>query len=216
MFRPGLWCKPLAAVLLSLLSAAVAHAHVPIVHGRLVDLVARSDLVVIGTVQGVNPVSARFVDTQIKIEQVVVGTALQKPVTFRGPTRFAPGERYVFFLRRAGSGLESLQASGTVFPATPADDAAYRHAVLGVRRALHLDPSLQAGGMLQALIPALSAGAPPLRYHAALEIGALTEHGHELSPAERQAVQRLLADAATDPVLRPLLAHLVRQGGTPP
>jgi len=58
------------------------------------------------------------------------------------------------------------------------------------------------------IIPALSATAPPLRYHAILELDALAHHG--LSEPERQSLERLSTDPTTDPAIRPLVTSLLR------
>jgi hypothetical protein len=197
--------------LLALALAGAAQAHLPVLRGRLVELVQQSDAVIIGTAERVEPRGPRLVDTVVRVTQVVLGAPLPETITFRGPTRFAPGQRYVFFLRHQGSGFEGMQASGTVFPATPADDAAYRRTVTAIAAALHGDPSRQADAVRAALIPALSAHAPPLRYHAALELAALAAGGHGPTPHEQRTLERVLARPDTDPALRPVLTPLLRE-----
>jgi hypothetical protein len=176
--------------------------------GKLVELVQRSAVIVIGTVEQVQPVDTRLSDTVVRVEQAVIGDPPPSALTFRGPTRFAPGGRYVFFLRRTDSGFEGVQESGTIFPATSADDGLYRRTIEALHGALQLEPAARVAAVRAALIPALSASAPPLRYHAALELSALAQDGHGPTDAERRMLSRLLADADTDPALRPLLSSL--------
>jgi hypothetical protein len=200
------------AVLLALLvSAAAARAHVPVLRGRLVEVVTRSDLIVIGTARHVRPSGNRLLDTDIDIEHVLVGTAPGPRLSFRGPTRFAAGERYAFFLRRMGTDFEGVQGPGTLFPARRADDAEYRRTVTGIRAALQMDVTLREDAMRRVLIRALAAAVPELRYHAALELEARSHHGEQLQPTDRAALAKLLAEPTADPLLRPLLADLVRE-----
>lgn len=200
-----------AALVVALVASAVpVAAHVPVLRGKLVELVQRSTVIVIGTVEQVQPVDTRLTDTVVRLEQGVIGDPPRSALTFRGPTRFAPGGRYVFFLRRTDAGFAGVQEAGTIFPATSADDGLYRRTIEALQHALQLDAALRVAAVRAALIPALSAAAPPLRYHAALELSALAEDGHGPTDAERQTLGLLLADPATDPALRPLLSALAQ------
>jgi hypothetical protein len=209
----GFGRSPLACLVsaLALALAGVAQAHVPVLRGRLVELVRHCDTVVIGTAERVEVHGPRLIDTAVRVKHVLLGSWQPAIVTFRGPTRFAPGQRYVFFLRHGISGFEGIQESGTVFPAAPADDAIYRRTVTAIAHALHTDPSQQTDALRAALIPALSAHALPLRYHAALELAALAEGGHGPTRRERRDLQRVLARPDTDPALRPVLTQLLRE-----
>jgi len=200
---------PFASLLVAglLLAAQPSAAHVPQLRGRLIDLVAQSDVVLIGTVTEVRPTASRWHDTTMRVEQRLIGDAPDAVVTFRARPRVAPGQRFVFFLRRAGSNLECVQLSGTVFPAPAGDDAVYRATITAIGQALRLPAADRAAAMGAALIPALSAAAPPLRYHAVLELGALAHHG--LSESQRRALERLAADPTTDPDIRPVLTSLI-------
>jgi len=199
-----------AITLLGLFVAVPATAHLKIVQGRLIDLVQRSDAIVIGTVSDSRAAGPRWADVTVKIDRVLAGRSNTPTAVVRSPTGLAPASRYVLFLRRVGLNWESLAPSGTVFATQAHDDAAYQQAVAALRRALRRPPAARIAALRAALVPALSASAPPLRYHAALELRALTHAGHPLQSRERQRLERILADTRTDPALRPLLAGLLR------
>ena len=196
------------AGLLVLLLARPGAAHVPILHGRLIDLIRRSDVIVLGTAEQVKPAGARFIDTDLSVEDTFTNAPPEQTLTFRGPSGIAPGERYVVFLQRTASGFESIQPSGTLFPSRPADDAGYRDAVTSISQALRGDAAQQVAVVRAALIAALSASAPPLRYHAALELAALAHDGYGPTEAEQQRLTTLLASPTVDPALRPLLTSI--------
>jgi hypothetical protein len=198
--------------LLALFAAAAprpAAAHIPALHGRLVDLIRRAEIIVLGTAHQVTPVSTRVVDTTVAVDEVLTGAAPAGTITFRGPSGVATGERYVVFLRRAGSDLESIQPSGTLFPSRREDDEGYRRAIRAIAQALRGDPATQVPDLRAALIDALSASAAALRYHAVLGLSALAKDGHGPTGPERQKVNELLASPSCDPALRPLLSHIV-------
>jgi len=198
-----------------MIASLPATAHIQLLRGKLLDLVQRSDLVVIGTADKVTPVGTRLVDTTVTIARVLNGTTAEKHLRFRGPTRFAPGERYVFFLRRTPEGVVGAQDAGTVFPCATADDALYRTTIQALQRALRSDLATRPDSVRAALIPALTANPPPLRYNAALELSALAHAGHPPNAAERAHIEKLLHDPTTDPTLEPLLTELVRLAATP-
>jgi hypothetical protein len=202
----------LPLLLLAMLPARVAVAHIPQLRGRLIDLVGRSDLIVIATVENTKRIDTRLNETTARVEARLAGDTQDARLTFRSQPRFATGRRVVVFLRRTGSGFECVQASGTVFPARPEDDASYRDAVEAIRQALRADEAGRAARLRAALIPALSASAPPLRYYALLDLASLTHHG--LTEAERRALEGVLADASTDPAIRPVIASLLKGAGT--
>jgi len=197
-----------AAYLLSA-AASPARAHIPELRGKLVDLVRRSDVIVIGTVQRCDAVKARVTNTTLSVDQTLVGQVSEPNLSFRGPTRFAPAGRYVFFLRRTASGFEGIQSSGSAFPSRTEDDAAYRQTIGTIREALRAGAEQQLTALRSAMIAALSASASALRYHAALELAALAHHA-ELTAAEHDALERLGASPATDPALRPLISTLLQ------
>jgi hypothetical protein len=193
---------------LALLVAGPASAHIPSLHGRLIDLIRRSDVIVLGTADKLQPVGARLVDVALTVDAVIVGTAPEGKLIFRGPIGMAPGERYVVFLRRSSSGFESVQPSGTIFPSRREDDADYRRSISSINQALHRDPAQQVDAVRAALIATLSASAPPLRYHAALELAALVEDGHAPTDSERQRLAAVLTSPTLDPALRPMLTAI--------
>ena len=194
------------ALLVSL--AQPAAAHIPPLRGRLIELVSQSDLIVAGTVEDVAPLAGRDSDTTVRVEARLLGESANPGLTFRAHSRFAPGQRFVFFLRHRDGGIECVQLSGTVFPARPEDDAAYREVVTGIARALRLGEGEREAALAAALIPALTAASPPLRYHAVLELAALAHHG--LTTAEQHALAHLMADPAADPAIRPIVTEILR------
>jgi len=201
----------LGVLLLALaFSAAPAAAHIPQLRGRLTELVSQSDLVIIGTVAQTRAVDVRHNDTTVRVEGRLIGDVQDPVITFRAAPYFAPGKRFVFFLHREGGGLECVQPSGTLFGARPADDPTYRETVTAVRRALPRPDAERTAALRAAMIPALSAAAPPLRYHAVLELAELSPQG--LSPAERRSLEHLLADPATDPAIRPIVSRVLARG----
>jgi hypothetical protein len=187
-----------------------ATAHVPPLAGKLVDCVARSDLVVAGTVERIVDVKTRMVETTVRIERIISGEVRAERVTFHGSARFAPRERYVVFLRRRGGGFEGVQGAGTLFTSRPEEDAVYERTVVAIAQALRAAPPVHADQLRLALIPALRKSPPPLRYHAALELGALAHHG-ALSAESRRALEDTAGDAGLDPALKGLVATLLRE-----
>ncbi len=188
--------------------AQPAAAHVPELRGRVIDLVAQSDLIVVGTVENVRPDAARLNVTTVRVEGQFIGETTDAILTFRARRRFATGRRFLFFLRRAGASLECVQPTGTVFPARPVDDAAYRDTTTAIQRALGAPVADRPAALRAAISSALSAPPPQLRYHAVLELAALAHQG--LTESERQSLARLVADPATDPAIRPIVASILR------
>jgi hypothetical protein len=195
------------------LAAQPAAAHVPELRGRLVDLVSRSELIVTGTVEAVRTVDTRRFDTTLRVDRVLLGETKDRTVAFRGGPRLAPGKRYVVLLRRAGPALECIQPSGTVLPARPEDDEAYGKTIAAIEGALRRPENERAAALRTVLIPVLSSSVPPLRYYALLDLSARAHSG--LSAADRQSLERLLADPATDPVLRPIVTGLLNKADEP-
>jgi hypothetical protein len=188
-----------------------AAAHLPVLQGKLVDLARRSDLVVVGRVKNVAQINSRVVDTVIEVNGLLVGESAPE-VRFRGRTRFAPGEHYVFFLKSNDDAIEGLQPSGTLFPiGSPQEEEGYRSVVIGIRNS-PADESKPSPALRAALIAALSAPAKELRYHAALELSAIAHHIDKLDPAERANLEALASNPATDPVLLSLLHELLHAG----
>jgi hypothetical protein len=210
--KPGTTWARRAVPLLIIFCAQSAAAHIPQLRGRLIDLVGQSDLVVVGTVDSVSAVDTRLKSTTVRVEGNLVGAAPERRLTFRGRARFAPGRRFVFFLRRSGAGFECVQPSGTQFPSRPEDDAAYRDAVTAIQRALAVPVADRASALRAAMIPALSAGAARLRYYAVLELASLAHHG--LTEPERRALEQLAADPESDPAVRLLVKDLAGAGAS--
>lgn len=198
-----------AALLLSLLIAVAqpGHAHVPQLRGRLADLVGQSDLVIVGTVEQASTVAGKTKRTTARVDEVLIGAPPGPSLTFEGPARF-PAGRFVFFLRRDGAGFDCVQPSGTPFPASAPDDALYRQTITGVKDALRGPEDVRVAALRAALIPALSASAPALRTHAALELANLAHH--PVTQSERESLERIAADPTTDPGIRSVAETLLR------
>lgn len=203
--------RTVALLALACFSARV-QAHIPVVHGRLIDLVQRSDLIVIGTAGDVRQGAGKS-DTDVAVDAVITGHAAGATLTVHGPGAFAPGQRYVFFLRHTAAGVENVAPAGSVFPALPGPDAVYRQTILAVVQALRATGEARVHALRAALIPALSASATELRYHAALELAALSHGEHALSSEERAALAALQAAQTTDPAIKPLLTAALQPSG---
>jgi hypothetical protein len=200
-------CIGLLAVALLLPAPSFGHVQTP--RGRLVDVIQRSDVILIATIEASSELSPRLCDTTASVARVLRGGPITSTLSFRAPTGLATGQRYVMFLRREGTVFVSLAPSGTVFPVTPADDAAYEGAVNGIGAALTADESARVRALQAALVSALSAPSRELRYYAALDLAALDHGGHRLSDGERERLASLLRQDDTDPALQPLLGALV-------
>jgi len=203
----------MAASLALLLLAAPAAAHLPQLRGRLIDLATQSDAIVLATVERSVSAAPQRNETTVRVERWLAGAATDEHVTFTAGPRFAAGQRYVFFLRRDPAGFTCLQPSGTVFASRPQDDRAYSEAIASIRAAGFADGELRAVLLRHAMIAALAAPAPALRFHAVLELAALAQHG--VSDSERRAIERLLGDPATDPTIRPALTSLLAASSPP-
>jgi len=192
--------------------ATPAAAHVPQLRGRLIDLATQSDVIVFATVEQ----SSRTREgnaTTIRVDRWLAGAASDQTVVFIGGPRVAPGERYVFFLRREPGRLTCLQPTGTVFASRPQDDRAYTDAIAAIRAAVASSEDVRAVALRTAMIGALTAPAPVLRFHAVLELAALAHDG--FPERERRALERIAADPSTDPAIRPALTSLLATAETP-
>jgi len=201
-----------AAGILLVVTARYAGAHLPLLHGHLVDLVQRSELILIGTVVRTRELGPRSMETGVRVDRVLAGRLAEPTLNFRGAVRFGPELRYMFFLRRASVGFECVQEPVSVFPAPPADDALYQRVVGDIAAAARVESPARAERLQAALLPALTASAAPLRYEAALDLAALVDRQHSLRASERTAVKQLLASPGCDPALQALLAPLVKEG----
>lgn len=203
------WRWALLAILALVVVVPDADAHLPVLRGRLVELVQQSEMIVAAKVKQTQPAGEPESTTEIAVERVLRGHAAEPTLSFRGAIHVAPGARYVFFLRRSGAVVECVQPSGVVFPALPQDDAVYGATIVAIGEALQADDRSRELKLRAALVPALSADAAALRYNAALELASMSAHGPPLGDGERARLERLLADPHTDPALRPLLSPLV-------
>ena len=193
-----------------MLASAPAAAHLPVLRGKLLELVQRSDLIVIGTADRVVPVGTSLVDTTVTIAQVLAGATDGEAAHVSGSDAFRAGGALRVLPASHAERFRRQQDAGTVFPCTPADDAIYRSTIQGLSRALRSDLATRPDAVRAALLPALGAQPAPLRYHAALELRALAQAGHPPNAAERARIEQLLRDPSTDPALQPLLQALVR------
>ena len=177
----------------------------------VIDLATRSDVIVIATVEQSKSLGSAPPNTRVRVERWLAGAATEPTLAFSGGPRVAPGARYVFFLGRDGATLACLQPNGTVFPVHAGDDRAYADAIAAIRAARGADETVRAIALRNAMIAALSAPAPALRFHAVLELAALAHDG--FPERERRALERILADPTTDPSLRPVLATILAGSG---
>jgi hypothetical protein len=203
--RVHLWLQ-----LLIILPAAPAAAHIKALRGHLIDIVGRSDVVVIAVVTQPASASATGEEISFDVVEVVLGDLTDGALKARTSARLVAGERQVVFLKREAAGYRCTQPSGTRFPATLADDGDYRRVVVAVAAALRLPDEEQIRALRAALIPALRAASMPLRYHAALDLSSLSHEGHDLSPEERKQIEAVRSAADADPTLRPILDALLR------
>jgi hypothetical protein len=201
-----------AVAALLLTASGAAQAHLQILRGRLVDAVQRSDLVVIGRVQRAQASGARTMVVTVQVDATLQGGKADTPLVVHSPSGLAPGQRYVLFLERSVGGWRSVAPSGTLFPARAEDDSGYERAVVSIRAALDVPVDGRLSALRAALIDALSASAPALRYYAALDLVGIGHGKHSLSASERAALAHALDAPGADPNLRPLLSPLLQPG----
>lgn len=210
--------RPLAvAVLLALATAVVASpaaAHINMLRGHLIDLVRNSDVVIVGVVTVPASLSPSGKDLEIDVVDTIRGEISESSLTAQTQARLVAGERQIIFLKRQATGFHCVQPSGTRFAATPRDDADYRRAVKAIAAALRLPEARQIQALRAALIPALQAKSKPLRYHAALDLAALSHDGHDLTSEERINVGKVRAAPGFDPALAPVIDSLLREPTT--
>jgi hypothetical protein len=202
--------------LIVLIAASAAPAHINALRGRLVDLVHRSDVVLVGIVTVPASLSSSGKDLRIEIIETIHGKLDEKAITAATQARLIQDERQIIFLKREGTGFRCVQPSATRFPATPEDDTDYRRAVEGIAAALRLPQEEQLHALRAALIPALQAKSMPLRYHAALELTALNHEGHQLTAEEHAAIDKIRNAPDFDPALAPIVDGLLRKAATKP
>ena len=200
---------PIFISLASALVAASATAHLQPLRGQLIDLIQRSDLVVIASVQSIAPLGTRKADVHVKIQSVILGKPPAASLSVRSFNDFGPDDRVVLLLHRTGKDWESVAPSGVVFACAQPDDSGYRATIQAVNAALHRPPAKRADAVRAALIPALTASAEALRYQAALELVALAHDGHGPTDRERRKLQELIGSARLDPALQPLISNLL-------
>lgn len=180
-----------------------AAAHLEFASGRLLDLAARADSVVLARVVRLEPTQGSL--RRIVVDDVRDAAGAQQLDSLQAPQRMALeiGATYLFFVDAARPQARVLQPEGTVLR-IGADGAASLAAVERLRAALRLDD----GAIAAALIDLLSAAEEELRWHAALALLDWRHPGHSLAPAERQRLQSLLSSENFDPGLRTLLQPL--------
>jgi hypothetical protein len=206
----GTWRRLVACavIALAIVQPTSIAAHLQPLAGRLVDLVRRSDLVVVGVITrpgGPSPDAT----LQIEIEKIFLGAVEEKSLEVRCAARLGVGERHVVFLTVHPEGFLCAQSARSRFPASAVDDADYERTLRALANALRLPEAKRIPALRAALIPALRASAMELRYHAGLELVALNHPDHPLNPEERQAIAAIRNDTHLDPALRLLLERLL-------
>jgi len=200
-------------ILLLAFATVPAAAHLNALSGHLIDIVAQSDVAIVGVVTKPASLSPGGKELTIDVGSVLLGELTEKTLKAQTSVRLAMGERQVIFLKREPFGYRCVQPSGTRFQAAPEDDADYRRVVNAIHIALQLPPDQQIQPLRAALIPALRSASMSLRYHAALDLGSLTHSGHELTAEERTQIEAIRSAAGVDPALRPILDALLSPGG---
>jgi len=205
------------AALLAVLSPA-APGHMRAQVGSLVDLVQRSERILVGRPQPTGRAESGDSKYTVRVDVTLLGEASSESFEIVSRASFEPGVRQVFFLARtsptlAGGGgtpapqprWHSLQKPGSVYPAATPDDGAYRAVVQAARAAADQPDDKAIAALRAALIPALQAKAESLRYHATLDLLATIHREHPLTPEERERLATVVHAPAFDAQLRPLL-----------
>lgn len=201
-----------AGALLSVILALPAAAHLQFFPGRLLDLLQRSERVVIAAV---DHVEGDLASSRRLWAVRVDGNEGEPPAPVRltADARLAlePGKRYAFFVKGKDANLECVHPSGVVFPAD-AGGSEYVDLDRQVRPLLLHGPPRR---IVDALIPRLRSPVRELRYHVALALSDAA-HGEHPLDAEQQAQLREVAESPDfDAAIRPLIAPLLVPAPTP-
>lgn len=182
-----------------------ALAHLNFLQPRLLELILTSDAVLVGRVETVKPLAGERLDSTAKPLAPLAGTT-PSPLRFIGRSRLRPGGRYLLFLRK-GTPFEALTSPGEVFEVDPADDTVIAGLVKQVRQSATADDQAKRRQrQVAALVPAVAAKSEALRYQAALELDRLVIGPGTLSQTQRVDLD---AAAAADPVIQPILMHIL-------
>lgn len=197
-----------AACILLLLGtlAAPAAAHLQVAQGRLLDLVRRSERLVVVKVRGPGTVAGS--------ERVLAVTVLAPDGTtarherLAVPARMAlrPGRAHAFFVERIDGGWRAVHPPGAVFPA-PQRGREY----VAVDRALRPLPDDAVAAITDVLVATVAAQSRELRLHATMALLDTVHADHPLGPRQRAALRAALAAPGFDPELQPLLAPLAAE-----
>ena len=185
------------------LAAAPAIAHLEVAQGRLLDLVQRSDVMVVAKVRR----GGETVDDRRLLPVTVLSEdgATARRATLDVPARLAvqPGRSYAFFVTRSDDSLKCIHPPGTVL-AAPHRGREYVEFDRAMRPLL---PDAHEAAA-DVLLLALRADARELRFHAALALLDAVHGGHPLDASQRGALREILADQRLEDSLRPVLEPL--------
>ncbi len=196
------------ATFLFLLSAIVspASAHMQLAGGRILDLIQRSERLVIAKVLG----PGMTLDTRRVLPVLVLSESGDSAVRsqIEVPARLAvqPGRSYAFFVTAGDGGWSCLQPAGTVLPAPHRG-----REFVEFDRALRPLVPASIEEAADVLLLGLAAESRELRLHAALALLDNTHDDHPLTAAQRHTLREILAGSRLDPSLRPALAPLARE-----
>lgn len=198
-----------SSVALALLLAvpAPALAHLQIAQGRLLDLIQRSDRVLIAKVRaGASPEGQGM--RLLPVALPPTATAPPTLASIEIPARLAVevGRTYAFFVKRDGERWQCVHANGTVLPAR-AGGSEY----IELDRALR--PLLRSGSdeVTDVLILALRSSTRELRQHATLALLDVVHADHPLTAAQRESLRATLAAVSFPAQFRPVLESLLHQ-----
>ena len=190
------------------LGAAAAGAHLRAVGGSLVDLLARSEGVVLVEVTAATedaPASRtqmrriRSLGGVVPPEEFALGNALS-------PMRYAGGQKAIVVLTRENDRWQAIQLAGEGLVLAPSEpDAATLAYVSALWKATHeAEPDGDLGLQLRG---GLRLPHRKLRLLAALDLAELAHHKPGLSPAARAALRKDLEDPELDPAARLALSR---------
>jgi hypothetical protein len=195
-------------LLLAVLASAPAGAHMQVAQGRLIDLIRRSERVIIAKPHG----PEEHVGDRRYLAVTVLSDDGRRASRERlqVPRRLAvqSGRPYAFFVRRDGDGWLCLHDPGTVLPA-PHRGREY----VELDRAIRPLPADAVGPVTDVLLTALRSASRELRFHAAMALLDAVHADHPLEPPQRDALRAVLQHPDFDAGLRPLLEPLAAGAG---
>jgi len=191
-------------------SATLASAHLEFFTGRLLDLVQRSDRLLVAKVTKVEKAATDAVQT-LTVEWSVGDDKLES-ATVRAHRNlgFATGGTYAFFVTENEDAFDCIQPAGVLFPV--ADDGREFRELDAALRPLLGGPTAP---ITAVLIPALRSASRELRYNVAFALRDAAHGDHPLPPAQRTELEKIMAEPSFDDTIRPLLAALITAPHTP-